>query len=85
MLRITRSEGAEGTTRLHLEGRLGAAEIALVESALRARDPREVALDLSELRAVDAPARAWLERLIARGAQISASTPFLQRLLETRE
>ena len=84
MLRITRGAAADGALSLRLEGRLAARDLPALASALAAHAPCAIALDLSELRALDNPARAWLEALIASGAQVSAATPFLARLLAAR-
>jgi len=81
MLRITHTESAEGITRLHLEGRLAEGDLALVKTSLSEYAPSEIALDLSELRWLDGPARAWLIDLIAAGAKVSACSPFIERLL----
>jgi hypothetical protein len=81
MLRVTHNEVSGGVVLLRLEGRLGGSDLPLVARALAAREPREIALDLSELRGLDEAARAWLSQLIASGAQVAAATPFLARLL----
>jgi hypothetical protein len=80
MLRITRTESAEGM-RLHLEGRLAEADLAVMKASLSAHAPKEITLDLSELRWLDGPARAWLSGLIAAGAQLAGCSPFIERLL----
>lgn len=84
MLRITRCVGAEGEVSLRLEGRLAASDLPAVASAVAEHPPSAVALDLTGLRALDNPARGWLEALIASGARVSAATPFLARLLAVR-
>ncbi|MBM4383076.1 MAG: hypothetical protein FJ091_06860 [Deltaproteobacteria bacterium] len=84
MLRITRCAGADGALSLRLEGRLAASDLPALASAVATHAPRAVALDLSELRALDNPARAWLEALIASGARVTAATPFIARLLGAR-
>jgi len=80
MLRITRTDSG-GITRLHLEGRLGEADLAVMKASLSAHAPKEITLDLSELRWLDGPARDWLSGLIAAGAQLAACSPFIERLL----
>lgn len=81
MLRITRLGESNGHTLFHLEGRLDAGQLALLDESLVGRSPGEVALDLSDLRWVDGPAAEWLEKLIAAGASLAACSPFIERLL----
>jgi hypothetical protein len=84
MLRITRCVGAEGALSLRLEGRLAASGLEILAGALAAHPPSAVALDLSELHALDKPALAWLEALVASGTRVSCATPFLARVLAVR-
>jgi len=81
MLRVTRTESAGGLTRLRLEGRLAEADLTVMRASLAAHAPKEITLDLSELRWLDGPARDWLSGLIAGGAQVVACSPFIERLL----
>jgi hypothetical protein len=84
MLRITRCIGAEGELSLRLEGRLAASSLEILAGILAAYPSSAVALDLSELHALDKPVLAWLEARVASGTRVSGATPFLARVLAVR-
>lgn len=84
MLRITKTSSPEGRALFRLEGRLTVPEIPILKESLAGRAPSETALDLSQLRWIDDPATACLEKLIAAGAFVVACSPFVARVLAER-
>ncbi len=84
-LKITvRSKDAE-RTRLRLEGRLRAADLAVLDACLEALDADTLELELADLHWLDAPAVERLSELVQDGAQIVAASPFVDRLLARGE
>jgi ABC-type transporter Mla MlaB component len=77
MLRITSDQ-----THLKLEGRLVGPWVTLLRRECRSRP--NVALDLSEVVFVDSAGVSLLARLVARGAQLRAASPFIAELLKSR-
>lgn len=83
MLRITRTSTPEGRAVFHLEGRLTLPELPVLNASLAGCAPSELALDLSELRWIDAGALATLGDLISGGAWLVACSPFIGQLLSS--
>lgn len=81
MLRITTSPGKSRRTAFRLEGRLTSAELDVLDACIGARRPARIALDLGELRWVDAAGLARLSALIAAGARVAACSPYVDQLL----
>lgn len=74
-----------GQTLMQLEGRFRAADLAVLESCLTEIGSAALALDLAELRWLDPPAVERLSALVRDGAQIIATSPFVDRLMMGRE
>ena len=83
MLMITRSESADFTHTLKLEGRLVAPWIAELASACTDRPiaPDRVCLDLCHLTFVDAAGVRFLADLIHDGARVTACSGFVAAVL----
>jgi ABC-type transporter Mla MlaB component len=81
MLRITKIEAPDGRAVFHLEGRLTLPELPILNASLAGCPPGELALDLSQLRWIDASAVATLGDLIHAGAWLIACSPFIEQLL----
>ena len=86
MLRITRTENAEGEINLIVEGRLVGAWVTELQSAVIKAGPvpTHVYLDLSGVHFVDARGLALLHRLLNQGVALQAVSPFVQELMNTR-
>jgi STAS domain len=81
LLRIIESE-ADGTTTVHLEGRLFSAWVDEVRSVIARRAAAgPVRLDLTELRYADAAGIELLKAFEAQGIEITSSSPYSSALL----
>lgn len=69
------------TTILRLEGRLGESGLPVLESSLAEIGDESFALDLAELRWLDPAAADRLASLLRDGADVVASSPFVDQLL----
>ena len=81
MLRIIETE-ADGTTTVHLEGRLFSAWVDEVRSVIARRAAAgPVRLDLTELRYADMAGIELLRALQGQGIEIASSNPYSSALL----
>ena len=80
MLRITVVPSVEGRQILQLSGRIGAAEVALLDGQLRQLDGPRV-LDLAGVEFIDEVGLDLLQRWIQGGLRLRGGSPFLRRLL----
>lgn len=83
MFRITRTE-ADGARVLRLEGWLTSAEIPLLEESLAGANGAALTLDLEGVRGLDSSAAARLHALRVAGAELTACSPFVERLLDAK-
>lgn len=79
--RITLQSAGDATTVVRLEGRLGDGDLPVLESCLTEVGDAAFALDLAELRWLAPAAVDRLTALLRGGAQVVASSPFVDRLL----
>ena len=79
--RITLQSAADATTVVRLEGRLGEADLPVLESCLAEVTDAAFSLDLAELRWIAPVAVDRLVELLRGGAEVVASSPFVDRLL----
>jgi len=87
-LRITLQPSTGDRAVLRLEGRFTASDLAVFDASLASLAPgaREaLALDLAELRWLDAAAVERVEALLRDGADVVATSPFVERLLSRAE
>ena len=84
MLRITVVPSADGALLLHLSGRIGAAEVEVLEAQLEQHGRHRQALDLAAVQVIDEVGLCLLERWTRRGLELRGGSPFLRRLLEER-
>lgn len=83
--RITLQSTGDATTLVRLEGRLGDADLAVLESSLAEVGDAAYSLDLAELRWLAPSAVERLAELLRGGATVVASSPFVDRLLARGE
>lgn len=79
--RITIQSPTDASLVVRLEGRLARADLPILEACLGEVGNRPIALDLAELRWLDAAAAARVADLVRAGATVVASSPFVERLL----
>jgi len=84
MLRITIISSADGAVHLHLSGRIGSAEVGVLQVQLQQQAGRPQVLDLAAVQFIDEAGICLLERWVGRGLELRGGSVFIRRLLEER-
>ncbi len=84
MLRITVVPTTEGLQLLHVSGRIGAAEVGILQQQLQTQAGHPQALDLADVQFIDEAGMCLLERWLAVGLELRGGSAFIRRLLTER-
>lgn len=84
MLRITVAPAAAGGVLLFLSGRLGSAEVEVLQTELQQRSGPPVALDLAAVLFIDEAGICLLAHWVSQGLKLRGGSVFIRRLLTDR-